>query len=195
MDNASIKRRAKELVKGQFSTVLLTAIVVGAIMGPVNGIKGVGNFISLILAGPLAVGALAVYTTVTAGEQAQLEQIFSHFKTNLAECIIAHIVRTLFIALWSLLLVIPGIMKAYSYAMTNYLLHKEPELSAMDAIARSKELMNGHRMDLFVLDLSFIGWLLLTIVTFGIAYIWVGPYMSIAQTVFFDQLYYGTNNY
>ena len=94
----------------------------------------------------------------------------------------------LFIALWSLLFIIPGIIKTFSYAMTPYILEENPQLSANEAIDRSRAMMKGHKFDLFWLFLSFIGWLLLSILTLGIGLLWLIPYMYTAQAAFYEDV-------
>lgn len=90
--------------------------------------------------------------------------------------------------LWSLLLIIPGIIKAFAYAMTPFILVDEPELSASEAIARSEQMMKGHKFDLFYLYLSFIGWFFLSILTIGIGFLWLYPYTETAVAAFYQSL-------
>ncbi len=87
-----------------------------------------------------------------------------------------------------MLLYIPGIIKSYSYAMTYYIAQDEPELSAEKCICKSMDMMKGHKMELFLLDLSFIGWILLCILTGGIALLWVEPYYLSARAAFYEEL-------
>ncbi len=93
-----------------------------------------------------------------------------------------------FIFLWSLLFVIPGIIKSFSYAMTPYILEENPELSANEAIDHSRAMMKGHKFDLFWLYLSFIGWGILCICTFGIGLLWLAPYMNTAVAAFYEDV-------
>lgn len=93
-----------------------------------------------------------------------------------------------FTSLWSLLLIVPGIVKLYAYAMTPYILIDNPELTANQAINRSKEMMKGHKFDLFFLHISFIGWTFLSIFTLGIGLLWVMPYMMASQAAFYQDL-------
>lgn len=88
----------------------------------------------------------------------------------------------------TVMLLIPGIVKSFSYSMSMYILAENKGMSAREAITRSKEMMNGHKLDLFVLYLSFFGWWLLCGITFGIAYIWVGPYMNAAVANFYNSI-------
>ena len=94
----------------------------------------------------------------------------------------------LFVALWSLLFLIPGIVKMFSYAMTPFILEENPELTANEAIDRSRAMMKGHKFDLFWLYLSFIGWFLLGMITLGVAYLWIYPYIQTATAAFYEDV-------
>lgn len=94
----------------------------------------------------------------------------------------------LYTLLWSLLLIFPGIYAALGYAMTPYLLAEHPELTAREAIQRSKALMEGHRWDLFLLNLSFIGWAILCALTMGFGSIFLNPYIEAAHAAFYRSL-------
>lgn len=97
----------------------------------------------------------------------------------------------LYIFLWSLLLVIPGIIKSYSYAMTFFIAKENPDLTAEQAVLASMKIMDGNKMKLFLLDLSFIGWIILSMLTFGIGFIFVAPYMENARAAFYEELVAG----
>ena len=117
----------------------------------------------------------------------EIKTLFSYFrnwKTNL----VASFLRTLYIFLWSLLFVIPGIVAGYSYAMTDYILAENPELTASQAIEKSKTMMYGNRWRLFCLRFSFIGWDLLCSLTFGIGYLWLTPYKQAAEAAFYRDI-------
>lgn len=94
----------------------------------------------------------------------------------------------LFTALWTMLFVIPGIVKVFSYAMTPFILEENPELSANQAIDRSRAMMKGHKFDLFYLGLSFIGWGLLCILTLGIGFLWLIPYVQTSISAFYEDV-------
>lgn len=96
--------------------------------------------------------------------------------------------RNLYVALWSLLFVIPGIVKSYAYAMTPYIMAENPELTASQAITASKQMMEGHKSELFVLDLTFIGWNLLCMLTLDLGHIVLNPYKNAARTAFYKEL-------
>ena len=109
---------------------------------------------------------------------------FSYWKTTA----IASLLQSLYILLWTLLLIIPGIIATYSYAMTNYILAEDPELTPSEAIARSKELMSGNRWRLFCLHFSFIGWDILCALTLGIGNLWLRPYKQAAEAAFYREI-------
>lgn len=92
---------------------------------------------------------------------------------------------SLFVTLWSLLFIIPGIIANYRYALAPYLMTENPEIGVMEAISRSKELMRGNKARLFCLQFSFLGWILLCILTLGIGSLWLSPYMKAAEAAFY----------
>lgn len=105
------------------------------------------------------------------------ENLFSYFP-NWKNILKTKVLRTIYEILWTLLLIIPGIIGSYSYAMTDYILAENPELSAKEAIARSKAMMEGNRWRLFCLEISFIGGAILSLLTLGIGSLWLIPYME-----------------
>lgn len=109
---------------------------------------------------------------------------FPYWKTTVA----ASFLQGLYVFLWSLLLVIPGIVAGYSYAMTSYILSEHPELSASEAIEQSKQMMAGNRWRLFYLHFSFIGWDLLSALTLGIGALWLNPYKQAAVAAFYREI-------
>ena len=94
----------------------------------------------------------------------------------------------LFITLWSLLFVIPGIIAAFAYSQTIYIMLDNPQISPLEAIAASKQLMRGHKFEYFTLQLSFLGWACLSIFTFGLLGIWLNPYMQVTMANYYNAL-------
>ena len=119
--------------------------------------------------------------------EAKLETLFTYFhiwKTTAA----TRLLKGLYTLLWSLLFIIPGIIASYSYAMTGYILAEHPELTASEAIERSKEMMSGNRFRLFCLQFSFIGWSILCSFTLGIGNLWLRPYKQAATAAFYREI-------
>ncbi len=109
---------------------------------------------------------------------------FTYWKTTA----IARLLQSVYVLLWSLLLIIPGIVATYSYAMTEFILAEHPELTASEAISKSKEMMNGNRWRLFCLHFSFIGWDILSSLTLGIGNLWLRPYKNAANATFYREI-------
>ena len=98
------------------------------------------------------------------------------------------LLKMVYTMLWMLLLIVPGIIKSYSYAMTEYILKDDLEITENAAIEKSMQMMEGHKMELFLLDLSFIGWALLSILSCGIGFFFLEPYMITARAHFYEDL-------
>ena len=121
-------------------------------------------------------------------KEAEIGTMFGYFQFwKSAAC--ARFLKGVYILLWSLLFIIPGIIAAYSYAMTSYILAENPELTASEAIERSKQMMSGYRWRLFCVQISFIGWeILSTLLTFGIGGLWITPYKQAATAAFYREI-------
>ena len=138
----------------------------------------------------------AIRSLAIDGEENVTSNFFAHTFKGYWKNVWACFLMVLFIFLWSLLLLIPGIIKGYAYILTPYILKDNPELSANQAINLSQKMMKGHKFDLFYLMLSFIGWGILGIFTLGIGYLWLMPYMYAAFAAFYQDVKkeYMTNN-
>ena len=143
---------------------------------------------SLLLGGVLMIGLCSATLSLLRTGEARAEHLFDGFKGNLTNAITASLLYNVYIVLWSLLFVIPGIVKTYSYAMTFYILRDDPDMPANDAITESRRMMDGNKFRLFCLHLSFIGWMLLSVLTCCILLLWVIPYMQTAQAAFYESL-------
>lgn len=137
---------------------------------------------------PLVLGYTVAHKNLLEGDAAVLSNTFSHTFAGWLRNVWAAFLMYLFTVLWTLLLVIPGIIKGLAYSMTPYILKDYPELSANQAINLSQKMMKGHKFDLFYLELSFIGWLFLGIFTLGIGYIWLVPYMYTTFAAFYQDV-------
>lgn len=116
-----------------------------------------------------------------------IQDLFSQFH-RFGQGFAQSFLRGLYIFLWSLLLIIPGIVKGYAYAMTPFIMAENPDISANDAITASRQLMDGHKGELFMLDLTFIGWDILCMITLNVGYLSLNPYRNAAYTVFYKEL-------
>lgn len=147
------------------------------------------SFISLFVLLPLAAGySNSMRVLLETGDNRLTNNSFSLAFGNWLHVVWGMILSTIYIFLWTLLLIIPGIIKSYSYALTPYILVEHPEMSANEAIEESMRLMDGHKFDLFYLQLSFIGWAILSILSLGLGFFWLIPYQMTAQAAFYRDI-------
>ena len=179
------RRMAWEKLRGNWGTVIVTYLIYSLIIGALSGTAGIGL---LILGGPLTVGLAAVMLTLMRTGSTKIETLFDGVSTDFVSRMLAYILFSVYIALWSLLFVIPGLVKSYSYAMTFYILRDNPGIGANEAITRSRQMMRGHKWQLFCLHFSFIGWILLSMLTCGVLMLWVAPYMQAANAAFYESI-------
>ena len=99
-----------------------------------------------------------------------------------------YIVKNIFIFLWTCLFIIPGIIKTYAYAQAERILADNPDVGILGALRQSQEMMRGEKLELFILELSFLGWMLVSVFTLGILFIWLTPYMEVTRSRFYDSL-------
>lgn len=184
---AEIKAQAKEQLRGKVGMFFLITLIVYAISFALAFIPVVGVIATYIVMPPLSVGMVMIYLDVTYGDNVEVATLFKGFNM-MGKSIALFLLILLFTMLWSMLFVIPGIIKGYSYSMAFYILAENPDMTAREALNESKAIMAGHKMDFFVLQLSFILWALLTVVTFGIASIYVMPYQQLTFTNFYHNI-------
>lgn len=187
MTRAELKAAAKEQIQGKKFTFFLMLLIIFAISFLCAFIPVVGSIITFIITPAFSLSLCMFFLKLTKGEETSVGNVFDGFdKTGRALWL--SILISVFTFLWSLLLVIPGIIKAYAYSMSFYVLADNPELTASEALAKSQKIMNGHKMDLFILELSFIGWFFLVGLTFGLAAIYVAPYMEATMANFYNSI-------
>ena len=155
------------------------------------GVGGTLNFVHFILGGVIRQGYCIYLLKQYDHRDPQTNDLFSQFD-HFGDAFCLKFLQGLFIFLWSLLLIFPGIMKAYAYSMAPFIMAENPNMTAREALQASEELMYGHKMDLFILELSFIGWGLLSALTLGIGSLWLNPYMQAAHAAFYRNLSYVT---
>ena len=154
-----------------------------------NGTSSAVTLLEIFLLLPLSVGyANAMRKLLVYGDNNLVANAFGMAFKNYLHKVWTMLWMSILICLWSLLLVIPGIIKSFSYAMTPFIVEEYPELSATEAIHRSRMMMRGHKFDLFWLLLSFIGWAFLCLLTAGIGFIWLIPYVETSVAGFYEEV-------
>lgn len=188
MTRQELKAKAKEQIKGNIGILFVIVLIVALVGGLANVVPVVGSLASIFVLTPaFNIALVIIYLKMTAGIKPEIAELFQHFNQFWASFKVTFLTG-LFTFLWSLLLYIPGIIKALSYSMAMYILAENPDMPALEAIDKSKKMMDGHKMELFVLSLSFIGWGLLVGITCGIAAIWVIPYMNATMANFYNSI-------
>ena len=189
MNRTELKNWAKEKVKGK-RWPLLAAIIVASIITNFSLSIPRGDNLSYTI--PIGwilyfveVGITYYMVKFITDKEVEFKDIFK-FSNDFVKDLLVGLLASIFTVLWSLLLIVPGIIKAISYSLVPMLLADEKynDLNGTDYLKKSEEMMNGHKMDYFVLYLSFIGWHLLAILTLGILEIWIIPYQTTATTKF-----------
>ena len=200
--NSEIRAVAREELKGNWTNPVLATLIYVAIISGISTITNTGTILNYpsvkfsLMGGllnffvqiPLALAfAVALLLFIRGDKQNVINNMFKIF-ANYGRTLSVSLLTAIFTFLWTLLLIIPGIIKGYAYAMTYYIAQDNPELGADECINKSMALMNGHKMDLFLLDLSFIGWLLLSVLSCGIGLLWVMPYIQTSHAIFYQEL-------
>lgn len=202
MDRAKLKSDAKRSLRGNYGSAILVLVVYGVLCAipsilieifrnsseDTQGLVSiVAAVLALMISALLTIGETSFFLKVSRNKKVGFGELFS--KANLwITCLVAIIMMGIFTSLWTLLLIIPGIIASYRYRLTPYVIADDPKIGGLDAITKSKEIMKGHKMDLFVLDLSFIGWNILAVFTFGLLYFWLAPYMNTTYANFYNAL-------
>ena len=205
--NQEYKNAALAALKGNWAPAVVATIVylviALAISGGQSGVEmllpstpavlgsvfGAGLLLSFLVLYPMEIGyANSTRVLYEDGDNKLTANIFNIGFKNYLHNVWGYFLMMVFVLLWSLLLFIPGIIMAFAYAMTPYILVENPEMKAIDAIRKSRSMMKGHKFDLFYLELSFIGWILLSILTLGIGLLWLVPYMETSIAAFYNDL-------
>ncbi len=215
MTNKDLMADAREALSGNWGIAilgyLLYAILIGSFylfigisgfaVGITSGIIGAdpeaamlpvqlfANGVSLLITGPLVVGICGFFLGIAQEreEGASLEELFVGFR-RFGKSFVVYFFTCLFIYLWSLLFIIPGIIAAFRYSMAFFVVADDPECGPFEAIRRSKEMMKGNKWKFFCLHWRFLGWAILSSLTFGIGYIWLIPYMQTSFAKFYEDV-------
>lgn len=197
MDRKYIKKFARETLKQHFlAMVLITSIpILINIHGTLQKMDGINLLESILVSMIISILVSSFYPFIDIGilkfnrnEPFSFQKdIVESFKTNGKRYILTMWLREISVLFWTLFLIIPGIYKSYSYTLVTYLLADNDDLSYKEALSKSEELMEGFKMDWFIMDLSFFLWDILALFTFGIPYIWLTPYKWTAYAKFYDE--------
>lgn len=186
--NRDLRRSACTALTGKWTPAVLITLVYMVLACVCSYIPYLNVPASLLVLPVLGFGYQVICLNVMrSGSYPEINALFNGFR-NYGKTLGTMLLMAIYVWLWSLLFLIPGIIKSYSYAMTPFILNDEPELGADEVICKSMAMMRGHKMKLFLLDLSFIGWGLLSVLTLGIGLLWLVPWMESARAAFYLDL-------
>jgi len=205
MNRKALKKQAREMIKGHlwdllkpYVVILLISFVVGIIFGasttgmgvatynPESPFAGMLSSIISLATVPLSFGVYAYTLNFIRKEPYDIKQLFTIYKKAFVIILLSFLIG-LFTFLWLLLFIIPGIIAALSYAMAPYLMADDHN-DSMECIKHSKKMMTGYKWDYFKFLFSFIGWILLAIPTLGLILIYVIPYITVANLLYYEEL-------
>lgn len=187
MTRIELKTAAKEQISGKIGILFVMMLIVGILGVACAYIPVIGTIGAIIITPVFEISLCMVYLKLTKNEEIAVGDLFNGFNIT-GKAVWLYIMIDVFVFLWTLLLIIPGIIKLFSYSMAPYILADNPELTASEALNKSKEIMDGHKFDLFVLQLSFFWWYMLSAITCGIASIYVIPYVSATTANFYNSI-------
>lgn len=198
MNRALLKENAKKSLQGKYGDAIALLGIMFAIsfaLGLVIGFfrleedlaSTLSDLCSLLISCALGFGMTSYFLKISRNEPVTYNELFS--KTNMFVSYLSiSLLVGLFTFLWTLAFIIPGIIASLSYSMVFFVKLDNPDMGAMDVLRKSKQIMSGHKMDYFVLGLSFLGWVILGAFTLGILYLWLIPYMQVTYANFYNSI-------
>lgn len=199
INRVELKKKAKFMLKGNARNYVPIAIIfiytsallsfseknLGILFRHYRDIFPVISSIVLwVLQSVFVVGIISFCLNIACGRNSEITDFFDQFE-HTGKLFLLSLVKNFFICLWGLLLIVPGFIAYYRYSMAEYIIAENPDISISDAIKQSKEMMNGKKGKLFILDLTFLGWTILTAVTGGLAGLYAIPYIFMSRTLFY----------
>ncbi len=182
-----LKDKALESLHGKWGAVIGTYVVFILLSVVVRMVPAIGAIASLAITGPLTLGISIFMLHIARNQDADSNLLFKGFE-QFGNALGAYLLMLIFVLLWTLLLIIPGIIASISYSMTFFIMADDESISPMDALKKSREMMNGYKWKYFLLQLSFIGWAILCILTLGIGFLWLGPYIYVTNAKFYEHV-------
>ena len=189
--NKDLMAQSRALLVGKWGTVavatLVYFIVIIAISLIAKRIPFLGNLVVFIISGPLCLGYVAYMVSLARGGTPDIPVIFSGFN-KFVKAMCVYLLMMVIMIVGFILLIVPGIIACLALALSWYIMLDKPELGAVDVLKESYDLMQNNKWKLFCLTLRFLGWIILSIITFGIGFLFVFPYMQVAFIKFYEEV-------
>jgi len=187
-ENSQIMTDAKESLRGKWPLAIGTLVILFLISIGLSLIPYFGQIASLIITGPLVVGASFFALKISRDLDAKTDDLFYAFNNNFGNSILAYLLIVIFVFLRLLLLIIPGIIASLAYSQTWFILSEDSSIDSYDAILKSKKMMDGYKWKLFKIQLRLFGLGILCLFTLGIGFLWLMPYQYVVYAKFYDEL-------
>jgi len=199
IENHDLRAHSRQQLKGAWGKMALAVFVYSLIVYPAlfifSEISPLHNttldviltIAYYIVIGPFYLGFSGLFLKRIRGEEVSVKNIFDGFG-NFFKSFLLCLFYVIFTMLWSLLLIVPGIIKALGYSMAYYIMYDNPDIKPLEALKKSQAMMKGYKGKFFMLYLSFIGWALLGLLTLGIGYLWLYPYVGVSMGNFYENL-------
>lgn len=185
------RRRAREALEGNiFGNTWLFMVLVVLVTGAILSVSGIIFIGPLLLIGPISIGicSYTLHVVRNTEKKNKIDPLLDGFRGSVGNSILVGLLATIFTALWSLLFIIPGIVKAIAYSQCYFIALEHPEYDANTCITESRKMMNGHKWEYFCLQFSFIGWMIVGSFCLGVGTLWVSAYMNAANAAFYEDL-------
>lgn len=217
MNSKEIRSNARKALKGHWGTAIIAAIIANVFpsvgysssfssddmdftklselsgtelittLAIFGGILLIGLAISLVVSSVISIGYAQFNMDLVDGDDPKISTLFSKVR-QLKTAVIANILVFVRVFFGMIFFIVPGVIALFKYSMTNYIIAENPGIGAREALEKSKKIMKGNKLRFFLLGLSFIGWEILVVLTFGIAGIWVSPYMQASYAEFYREI-------
>lgn len=185
--NRDLMAQARQRLGGKWGLAVLAMLVYAGINMAASFIPYAGSVISLLIGGSMMLGLTILFLAIARSEGASLGMLFDGFK-RFGDALGAYLLIAIFTFLWMLLLIVPGIIASISYSMTFFILRDDPSVGPLNAIRRSKQMMRGNKWKYFCLQWRFFWWILLCMLTCGIGFLWLHPYIMTSIARFYEDL-------
>jgi uncharacterized membrane protein len=186
-ENRLLMTQAREALRGRWGVAVGGACLYMLVITLAGWPKHMGNILGLLIDGPMFLGFTVFSLALARKQEADVSQVFSGFNDFL-RAFVTYLLMLLFVLLWALLLIVPGVIAALSYSQVFYILAEDKNIKSMDALRKSKAMMEGHKGELFRLGIQFLGWFLLSILTFGVGFLWALPYFQTTMALYYDKI-------
>lgn len=202
MNRIELKNRAKESLKGKYKNAVILLLImfgisivssfIGSAIGNMLGFneenaQSFSSIVSYLIFALFYFGYYSFFLKISRNENVEFSELWS--KTNLFLPFIGvSILVGILVSIGAILFIIPGIILALCYSQVFYIMLDDEKIGIINAMKKSREMMRGHKWEFFVLNLSFIGWAILGVITFGILYLWLVPYMQVTLCNFYNEL-------